>query len=219
MTTERTRRRTAEERREAILQTAATLFFEQGYGATCIDCIIERIGGSKRDIYAQFGNKEGILDALVKQTSQTLMDTLDAAEESSADLRETLRRFGRKLLGMYAIQGTFNVYHTVVAEALRFPDLAQTFYDHGPARTTAKLAKILDDAKSRGEINITSGDSAAALFVGMFRGDLHFQIVLGRRLPPDEKEIDQIVTTAVDIFLNGTRPRTGAACPDEGRAL
>ncbi|TIW33462.1 MAG: helix-turn-helix transcriptional regulator, partial [Mesorhizobium sp.] len=42
-------------RREALLQAAAEIFFEQGYAATSIDAIIERAGGSKRNIYNEFG--------------------------------------------------------------------------------------------------------------------------------------------------------------------
>lgn len=207
----KTRRLSAEDRREAILQAATSLFLDQGYGAISIDRIVERIGGSKRDIYAHFGNRDGILGAIVTRISRTLTDTLDAsggaaggaAGETPADLRDTLMRFGRQLTVMYSVQGFFSVYNTMVAEAPRFPDLAKTFYDQGPARTTARLARILDEARSRGIIHVDAPDTAAALFIGMLRSDLHFQILLGKRPVPDEREIDQIVTLAVDLFLNG----------------
>jgi AcrR family transcriptional regulator len=37
----------ARERRTAILQAAARVFFEQGYAATSIDAVIDEIGGSR----------------------------------------------------------------------------------------------------------------------------------------------------------------------------
>ena len=52
----RAKRLTAEERRSAILEAAASVFFEQGYAATSIDAIIARLGGSKRNIYNEFGS-------------------------------------------------------------------------------------------------------------------------------------------------------------------
>ena len=63
-TTPRSKRPPREGRRSAILEAAAQVFFEQqGYAATSIDAIIERIGGSKRNIYSEFGSKEGVFTA------------------------------------------------------------------------------------------------------------------------------------------------------------
>ena len=59
----RSKRPPREGRRSAILEAAAQVFFEQGYAATSIDAIIERIGGSKRNIYSEFGSKEGVFTA------------------------------------------------------------------------------------------------------------------------------------------------------------
>jgi AcrR family transcriptional regulator len=45
MATRSTKRPTAVERRSAMLKAAADVFFEQGYAATSIDAIIDRLGG------------------------------------------------------------------------------------------------------------------------------------------------------------------------------
>src|SRR3546814_17701069 len=57
------------DRRAAILWAAGQVFFEQGYAATSIDAIIERAGGSKRNIYSEFGSKEGLFTALVSESA------------------------------------------------------------------------------------------------------------------------------------------------------
>ena len=43
----------------------------------------------------------------------------------------------------------------------RFPDLAKTVYRTGPARTTARLASVLQAAMDRGELRDTDADFAA----------------------------------------------------------
>ena len=63
-------------RREALLRAAAEVFFEQGYAATSIDAIIERAGGSKRNIYNEFGNKQGLFSAIVKENADKVLSTL-----------------------------------------------------------------------------------------------------------------------------------------------
>src|SRR5688500_1395336 len=75
-------------RREALLQAAAEVFFEQGYAATSIDAIIERAGGSKRNIYNEFGNKEGLFSAIVTENADKVLSTLAIEEIQGRDLRE-----------------------------------------------------------------------------------------------------------------------------------
>jgi hypothetical protein len=43
----------------------------------------------------------------------------------------------------------------------------------------------------------------------MIRDNLHLQVVLGLRSPPLEPEVRRIVSSAVDIFLNGVRLQAG----------
>ena len=69
-------RRGLDGRREALLRAAAEVFFEQGYAATSIDAIIERAGGSKRNIYNEFGNKQGLFSAIVRQNADKALSTL-----------------------------------------------------------------------------------------------------------------------------------------------
>lgn len=48
------------------------MFFEHGYAAASIDAVIERIGGSKRNIYTTFGSKEGLFTALVSENAEQI---------------------------------------------------------------------------------------------------------------------------------------------------
>src|SRR5262249_51080404 len=98
----------ANERRTAMLQAAADVFFEQGYAATSIDAIIERIGGSKRGIYNEFGNKEGLFVALVAESADDALKALGVIE--GHNLRETLLEFARRLMTIYTSPAMVGVY-------------------------------------------------------------------------------------------------------------
>lgn len=192
-------------RREALLEAAAEVFFEQGYAAASIDAIIERAGGSKRNIYSEFGNKEGLFAAIVTGNADEALSSLPIDNVKESDLGETLTVFGRHLLRLYMSPTVVGIYRLAVTEAHRFPDLAKAFYEQGPGRTTIRLAQILEAAQKRGEIRMVDCRQLADRFIGMLRDNLHLQVVLGLRQPPSDKEAQTAVSSAVDLFLNGIR--------------
>lgn len=194
-------------RREALLQAAAELFFEQGYAATSIDAIIARAGGSKRNIYNEFGNKEGLFTAMVSENADHILSALMIDEIEGRDLRETLTAFGERLMSSSMSPALIGAYRTVIIEAHRFPDLVRAFYEKGPGRGTARLTEVLEDARARGEIRTDDCARAAGLFVGMVRDNLHLQVVLGLRPAPSEEETRRAVDSAVEVFLEGIRVR------------
>lgn len=189
--------------REALLEAAAAIFFEQGYAATRIDDIIERTGGSKRNIYEQFGNKEGLFTAIVSDHAGRAIATLSLDELAPGRLRPMLLAFGRQLIDISLSPALLGVYRIATAEYARFPDLVRRFYDLGPGLASATLAKVLAAAEARGEIGPCDPQAAADHFVGMIRGNVHLKVMLGLREAPGEAERTALVASAVGIFLTG----------------
>src|SRR6266851_1963431 len=122
------------------LEAVAEVFFEQGYAATSIDAIIERIGGSKRNIYSEFGSKEGVFTALVSKSADAALAPLSVERFAGRSLSEILLEFGRRLLAIHMSPALIGVYRSIMTEALRFPELAKAFYDKGPGRASDRLA-------------------------------------------------------------------------------
>jgi AcrR family transcriptional regulator len=189
------------ERRTAILRAAADEFFERGYEATSIDAIIERIGGSKRDIYSEFGNKEGLFVALISERAEYALTAL--GESAGLNLREALLEFGRRFITVSASPVMLGVYRATLSEARRFPHLARVFYDRGPGRAESRLAELLEAANQKGEAQIADCTIAASHFIGMFRDNFHLRRLLGLACAPDSKQVEKAVVSAVDIFLFG----------------
>ncbi|WJR66341.1 TetR/AcrR family transcriptional regulator [Neorhizobium sp. CSC1952] len=205
----RGKRLSAAERRTAILQAAATVFFEQGYAATSMDAIIERVGGSKRTIYSEFGNKEGLFTALVSEGADKALAALAVEEIGGRNLRETMLEFARRLVEVYMSPTMIGVYRAIMAEALRFPELAKAFYDRGPGRAAIRLAEVLEEAKKRGEIDVDDCRLVADQFAGMLRDNIHLQVVLGLRPPLSPSETERMARSIVSIFLDGLQYRAG----------
>ncbi len=204
----KSRRADQDARRTAILDAAAEVFFEQGYAAASIDAVIERIGGSKRNIYSMFGSKEGLFIALVTENARRLFDPLVNEGTVHKDLRETLTDFAIRLLHLFMSRRMAGVYRVVVSEAARLPDLAASFYRNGPDLAASWVADILAQACARGEIQVDDPKLAAQRFMGILRGNLYMEIVLDLSRPMDSAEIDNTARSAVDLFLNGVKTKS-----------
>ena len=90
-----------------------------------------------------------------------------------------------------------------MAESSRFPELAKAFHEKGPGRAVKRLAELLEDASNRGEIKTVNFKVAADQFLGLLRGNLHLEVMLGLRPQPDKAEAEMFVRSAVDMFVKG----------------
>jgi len=88
--------------REEILDAAAALLAENGEAGLTIRRLALRSGYTSPAIYQEFGDKAGLLDAILTRAIQTLVDRLarlDVPSEPGPALRTLLReivRFGRE---------------------------------------------------------------------------------------------------------------------------
>jgi len=62
--------------KEAILNTACSLFSQKGYDAVGVQEICEKSGITKPTLYYYFGSKKGLLNALIEQKGCILFNTL-----------------------------------------------------------------------------------------------------------------------------------------------
>lgn len=81
-------------RREEILLAAKELFLEQGYEATTIRRIADRVGVSAPALYLYFQDKEAMMLALCDQTFASLVERITDIEKTVSDPLERVCRFG-----------------------------------------------------------------------------------------------------------------------------
>jgi AcrR family transcriptional regulator len=86
-----------EDKRTAILRTAAQLFAERGYEATSLDNIAERLGMHKATLYHYVPNKERILYECLVHSFGDLDEVIEATKDRQVPVLERLRGFVRSL--------------------------------------------------------------------------------------------------------------------------
>jgi AcrR family transcriptional regulator len=89
--------RRGEVSKERILDAAAELFSQRGYAGAGVDQLAARSGIAKTAIYYHFGNKEGLLAAVLERAATTWIDGIQAAAKQAGT---PLARLDRALTGM-----------------------------------------------------------------------------------------------------------------------
>ena len=90
----RKRRGEGHTRRDEILLAAKELFLTEGYNATTIRKIADRVGVSAPTLYVYFTDKDAIMLALCDQTFALLTNAIDGIEQETTVPLEQVRRFG-----------------------------------------------------------------------------------------------------------------------------
>ena len=84
---------TSLEPRSRLLRCALHLFAEHGYDAVGVQRVVEAAGVTKPTLYHHFGNKLGLLEALLQTHFDPFNERLERAAAYHHDLPQTLERF------------------------------------------------------------------------------------------------------------------------------
>ncbi|WP_374411321.1 TetR/AcrR family transcriptional regulator [Novosphingobium colocasiae] len=131
-------------RRAAILSIAHQGFLDNGYAATSMSAIADKLGGSKTTLWSHFASKEELFNAvaedLVAKLENDLRDVLDVDRFSVEALRRLLIRLCARLMTPSAIGLT----RLVIGEAGRFPEVGEVFYRNGIITLRARLLRFFE---------------------------------------------------------------------------
>ena len=193
----------AELRRAAFLKAAREVFLEYGYEAANMAEIVKRAGGSLSTLYGQFGGKKGLFEAMIDARVTALTEQMHIELAQHAPLREGLRRIGESFLRKQTAADSLDVFRLMVAQAKKFPDLAEAFGQRAPEAVRRALAEYLQDRARAGEIKISNPELAASVFFDLVRARIQFRALLNAAYTPSEQDIKETVDRAVKVFLGG----------------
>ena len=209
-----------EARRRALLDAAARLFVTKGFEKTTLRDLVEAAGGSRATIYELFGDKAGLFRAMMEESNRRVLDHLAAARSPlPASPYEALVRFALHFLRGILNDETRAVVRVLVAESGRIPDIAEEFWQSGPATTVRGVADYLRALADGGGLRIEDPEASAQAFISMVVGELFMKgLILPDRPVPDD-EIERRVRYAVRLFLDGIMaPAPADGGPASGRS-
>jgi len=190
-------------RREAFLNAAREVFQRKGFAEATLDDVIALSGGSRQTLYALFRGKQGLFEAIVSDTCETIFKSLTPEKLATRSVDEVLKDVGTSYLTIVTSPTCLSLSRLIIAEAPRIPEMVQRFWELGPGRGRAFLAEFFDRQIERGLLQMPDSQAGAAYFLEMLAGTLRLQCLLGLREPPTPQEIEKRVEEAVAHFLYG----------------
>jgi AcrR family transcriptional regulator len=200
-----------EPRRRCILEAAYQVLMERGYaGASTLE-IATRARVSKRELYAEFGNKSGILQALIAVTAARMQLPLTTAEiRDRDDLAAALLRYGTTALSELTTPPVLAINRLAIAEAGRSSDMGRILEDAGREPNRTALIDLMARAQAAGVLGAGEPEAMAGQFFSLLLGDLMTRLLLGVTDRPGPKEISRRAQAATQAVLALHPPKVSA---------
>lgn len=188
---------------QAILAAAEEAFLRDGFSAARVGAIASAAGTSKQTIYARFGSKERLFVAV---SDALLGERFIPRAGLASSLRDRLLEVAIQTLGAMLDPKMVRMYSIITAEAARFPELAQLADDDATFPGRARLRDVIAGAAANGEIRCADPGSAMLMLQDMILAAPLRAAALGlNSFTPSSTH--RWAEMAVDLFLDGTRPR------------
>ncbi len=183
---------------DLILTHALELFSARGYDAVGVQELVLAAGVTKPTLYYHFGNKEGVLAALITRDGQRLLERLEAATHYQQDLTLNLLAIVETYLAFTGSQTSF--YRLLSACSVAPPEsrsyrLARPLEDQ-----QHRLVKALFEAASRDHGNMRGRARRYTIsFLGLISA--YSRLVLaGEVIPGDTLKHDIVKQFSYGIY-------------------
>lgn len=188
--------------RERILDAAFALLQERGYSATSTRDIAARARVSKRELYSEFGSKEGIYGALIERRAARMRQPIEAAAiDDRSTLVATLRAVGLAFLQLICDPAVVSIFRLAISGAEDAPDLSRVLEHHARAPYRRALAKLMARFRSAGLVSGAPAELAGRFVALLLTGELQVGLLLGLKAPPSSAQLERRVRAATEAFL------------------
>lgn len=196
-------------RRERIVRLAAPLFLKKGYDNVSIDDVIAVAGGSKATIYAWFGGKQGLFEAVVRQKCEDVTLAIDI--DAGGTLEEQLTKIGQSFLAMVLTPPILEFHRLMVSIGRTFPEAGRLFFQSGPISAYAIVAKWVERQQREGRLIDEDPYRLAVLFLDMLIGEHQLGWLTSMPRAAQKAKVDETVRVAVRVFLGGCQKAQSGA--------
>ena len=197
------KRLTSDARTEQLLDVAARFFLEKGFEGASVSEIAREARASKETLYHRYSSKEDLFLAVMRRQTDLLAAELNAVLVPDSPTEEALQSFGVVIVGRMISAPSIAMHKILSLESSRFPALPKLFFELGPARVIATLARYLCEQMVLGRLRKMDAELAAHHFLALLTAGTMPRIQLGILPIPTPAQMRRKVRAAVDVFLHG----------------
>ncbi|NUF24474.1 TetR/AcrR family transcriptional regulator, partial [Acinetobacter oleivorans] len=187
----------AHEKDQKILDAATKFFLIHGFSGTTTDMIQKEAGVSKATMYGCYKNKEAMFAAVIERQCRNMQEQIILVETKAENLRSALTEMGKTYLCFILSHSGLAFFRVCIAEAVRFPELSEKFFEVGPQKLANIIAGYLEKSQKNKEIELnSSADIAANIFLALLRSDAHLKCLTHPNYAISDSEISTWVEYA-----------------------
>ncbi len=185
---------------DQVIGGARDVFMREGYEGASVDEIARDAGVSKATLYSYFPDKQHLFLAVLQEECQEQSEIELLMEGGDMSVRDTLCFICSTLITFVTSPFGQDMFRVCVAEAKRFPELGQAFYESGPKRWNRKIGQFLSSPRAREELEVEDPMLAADQLAQLCRTDLMIRVLFGIGEGPNDDDIARIADEAVEMF-------------------
>eukprot|EP01037_Dinobryon_pediforme_P013290 gene13290-13401_t len=188
-------------KRQQILNGAREIFMRDGFDGASMNDITRAAAVSKGTVYAYFRSKEILFETLIREDRRQYLERILRMDWTNPDLSVVLFDLGMELVQIISNTAMLSQLRTIIAVAVKFPNLGAAFFEAGPLAGKTHLAQYFDRLNETGRLKIADTTLAAGQFIELCRCDLTMKALLNLQSMPSQSEMEYHVRSAVDVFL------------------
>lgn len=191
-------------RQAAVLEAAFALLVEGGERALTTSGIARAANCSKESLYKWFGDRDGLLSAMV--TFQAIRVRAFASADRSMtreEFRARLVTFGRDLLTVLSGDTSLAMNRLAIGQASREGShLGRFVLERGRRMIGIRAGALIEAGRGLGFLAFEDSDAAFQTLYGLIVRDVHVRLLLGDRLSGAEEDFEAQAIRAVDQFFS-----------------
>lgn len=196
-------------RDEEILRAAFAVFAEHGFHKATMLEVASRARASKTTLYTRFRDKEGLFHALLFWGARQNMDKLMAiAQAEDADPEQVLLNYARLALSGMTQPPALEMFRIAAAEGGRQPEVGRIFNSMTHDLAVQSFGRVAERLRRAGRVVFDDPAEFGNCFIGLLRGGLYNQLLLGAVPPPSAAEVERHVRRTIFRLLKAFAPET-----------
>jgi AcrR family transcriptional regulator len=181
------------------LAVAEAALVELGYEATTLNLIAERACVSKRTIYAKYGDKKGLLGAVLQRMGAGTFGP-ELLVEDGLPLIDGLRWRAERVLRNNLRPGSIAITAIALRESKRFPEFLVTMYAAKRAYQQDPMQLYFERFRDRGIIRDVDCGELASMFFWMLSEDMVHTVATGVSADGSDEAIGRKASLVADII-------------------
>ena len=192
-------------RQNEVLEQALRLLVEGGEKALTTSGLARAASCSKESLYKWFGDREGLLAAMIAHQAAKVRTFERSGERLSAELlRDHLELFARDLLEVLSGDVSLALNRLAIGQSgpgagPNGSKLGKLLVEHGRRQIDRRAMALIDAGKRAGLLRFDNADAAYHTLYGLIVSDLHVRMLLGE---PGLKDTARQAERAIDAFLS-----------------